>query len=66
MHRAFRQLAEQSGEPRPHEDGNLGAAELDEMMVGFFNLVYDPRISPKDLLPEKKAVATSKASIADH
>jgi hypothetical protein len=36
------------------------------MMVGFFNLVYDPRISPKDLLPEKKVVANSKASIADH
>jgi hypothetical protein len=35
-------------------------------MVGFFNLVYDPRISPKDLLPEKKVVARSKTSIADH
>jgi hypothetical protein len=34
-------------------------------MVGFFNLVYDPRISPKDLLPEKKVVAR-KTSIVDH
>jgi hypothetical protein len=34
------------------------------MMVGFFNLVYDPRLSPKDLLPEKKDVAKSKASVA--
>jgi len=32
------------------------------MMVGFFNLVYDPKISPKELLPEKKEVAKSKAS----
>jgi hypothetical protein len=39
---------------------------LDEMMVGFFNLVYDPRISPKDLVPEKKVVARSKTSIVDH
>jgi hypothetical protein len=23
-----------------------------EMMARFFNLVYDPKISPKDLLPE--------------
>jgi hypothetical protein len=42
-----------------------GQQSWDEM-VGFFNLVYDPRISPKDLLPEKKVVANSKASIADH
>ena len=66
MHCAFRQLAEQSRESRSNEDGNLGAAELDEMMVGFFNLVYDPRISPKDLLPEKNVVARSKTSIVDH
>jgi len=32
-------------------------------MVGFFNLVYDPRISPKDLLPERKEVAKSKVSV---
>ena len=31
-------------------------------MVGFFNLVYDPKISPKELLPEKKDLATSKVS----
>ena len=43
-----------------------GDQSFDEMMVGFFNVVYDPRISPKDLLPEKKAVVNTKASIADH
>ena len=31
-----------------------------QMMVGFFNLVYDPRISPKDLLPEKKLLRTPR------
>jgi len=35
-------------------------------MVGFFNLVYDPRISPKDLLPEKKVVANGKTSTANN
>jgi hypothetical protein len=43
-----------------------GQQSWDEMMVGFFNLVYDPRISPKELLPEKKVAANSKAPIADH
>jgi hypothetical protein len=66
MHSAFRQLAEQSGESRPHKDREWGQQSWDEMMVGFFNLVYDPRIYPKGLLPEKKVVANSKASIADH
>jgi len=32
------------------------------MMVGFFNLIYDPKISPKELLPEKKDVAKGSAS----
>jgi hypothetical protein len=31
-----------------------GQQSWDEMMVGFFNLVYDADVSPKDLLPVKK------------
>ena len=41
-----------------------GQQSWDEMMVGFFNLVYDPKILPKDLLPETKDVAKSKAAAA--
>ena len=52
--------------PDPTKTVIWGQQSWDEMMVGFFNLVYDPRISPKDLLPEKKVVANSKTSIADH
>jgi hypothetical protein len=52
--------------PDPTKTVIWGQQSWDEMMVGFFNLVSDPRISPKDLLPEKKVVANSKASIADH
>jgi hypothetical protein len=52
--------------PDPTKTVIWGQQSWDEMMVGFFNLVSDPRISPKDLLPENKVVANSKASIADH
>jgi len=52
--------------PDPTKTVIWGQQSWDEMMVGFFNLVYDPKISPKDLLPEKKVVAESKASHADH
>jgi len=31
-----------------------GQQNWDEMMVGFFNFVYDANMSPKDLLPNKK------------
>lgn len=41
-----------------------GQQSWDEMMVGFFNLVYDPKILPKDLLPETKDVAKPKAAAA--
>jgi hypothetical protein len=41
-----------------------GQQSWDEMMVGFFNLVYDPKIAPKDLLPEKKDVAAAKSTPA--
>jgi hypothetical protein len=51
--------------PDPTKTVTWGQQSWDEMMVGFFNLVYDPRISPKDLLPEKKVAANTK-SIADH
>jgi hypothetical protein len=52
--------------PDPTKTVIWGQQSWDEMMVGFFNLVYDPKISPKDLLPEKKLAANTKASIADH
>jgi hypothetical protein len=32
-------------------------------MVGFFNLVYDAGMSPKDLLPEKKEDAKNKPPV---
>jgi len=37
-----------------------GQQSWDEMMVGFFNLVYDPKISPRDLLPEPRDVTKGK------
>jgi len=40
--------------PDPTKTVIWGQQSWDEMMVGFFNLVYDPKISPKDLLPETK------------
>jgi hypothetical protein len=47
--------------PDPTKTVIWGQQSWDEMMVGFFNLVYDPKISPKDLLPEKKEVANSRS-----
>ena len=49
--------------PDPTKTVIWGQQSWDEMMVGFFNLVYDPKISPKDLLPEKKDVAKAKATV---
>ena len=48
--------------PDPTKTIIWGQQSWDEMMVGFFNLVYDPKISPKELLPEKKEVAKRKDS----
>ena len=48
--------------PDPSKTVTWGQQNWDEMMVGFFNLVYDPKISPKDLLPGKTPVARTKAS----
>jgi hypothetical protein len=31
-----------------------GQQSSDKIMVGLFNLVYDPKIFPKELLPESK------------
>ena len=40
--------------PDPTKTVIWGQQSWDEMMVGFFNLVYDAGMSPKDLQPEKK------------
>ena len=52
--------------PDPTKTVTWGQQSWDEMMVGFFNLVYDPKISPKDLWPEKKDLATTKVSDTRH
>jgi hypothetical protein len=44
-----------------------GQQSWDEMMVGFFNLVYDAKMPAKDLLPEKKAeIPADKARVASN
>ena len=48
--------------PDPTKTVTWGQQNWDEMMVGFFNLVYDPKISPKDLLPDKAPVARTKSA----
>ena len=58
----FDNSANNSENPDPTKTVTWGQQSWDEMMVGFFNLVYDPKISPKDLLPERKDVATDKAA----
>jgi len=40
--------------PDPTKAVIWGQQNWDEMMVGFFNFVYDANLSPKDLLPNKK------------
>jgi len=40
--------------PDPTKTVIWGQQSWDEMMVGFFNLVYPADMSPKELLPEKK------------
>ena len=51
--------------PDPTKTVIWGQQSWDEMMVGFFNLVYDPKILPQDLLPEKKAT-TSERTVPAH
>jgi len=58
----FDNSANNAENPDPTKTVIWGQQSWDEMMVGFFNLVYDPKIAPKDLLPEKKDFATSKVS----
>ena len=48
--------------PDPTKTVIWGQQSWDEMMVGFFNLVYDPKIRPQDLLPGKKDIAKGKAA----
>ena len=50
--------------PDPSKTVIWGQQSWDEMMVGFFNLVYDPKISPKDLLPESKPATGTKSTPA--
>jgi hypothetical protein len=42
--------------PDPTKTVIWGQQNWDEMMVGFFNLVYDAKMSPKDLFPDKKDI----------
>jgi hypothetical protein len=58
----FDNSANNSENPDPTKTVIWGQQSWDEMMVGFFNLVYDPRISPSDLLPDTKDVAKGKAA----
>jgi hypothetical protein len=52
--------------PDPSKAVIWGQQSWDEMMVGFFNLVYDAKMSPKELLPEKKTDTTKKASVTSN
>jgi len=58
----FDNSANNSENPDPTKTVIWGQQSWDEMMVGFFNLVYDPKIAPKDLLPDKKDVAKGKTA----
>jgi hypothetical protein len=50
----FDNSAKNPENPDPSKTVIWGQQSWDEMMVGFFNLVYDANMSPKDLLPDKK------------
>ena len=53
--------------PDPTKTVIWGQQSWDEMMVGFFNLVYDAKVAPKDLIPEKKAAnAAEKSPVASN
>ena len=46
MHRPLRQLAQQPANPDPTKDVYWGDQSWDEMMVGFFNIVFDAADEP--------------------
>jgi hypothetical protein len=50
----FDNSAKNPENPDPTKTVIWGQQNWDEMMVGFFNLVYDANMSPKDLLPDKE------------
>ena len=53
--------------PDPTKTVIWGQQSWDEMMVGFFNLVYDAKMSPKEIVPEKKAGGlTNKPAVASN
>jgi hypothetical protein len=53
--------------PDPTKTVIWGQQNFDEMMVGFFNLVYDAKMPPKDLFPEKNdASAADKSPVASN
>lgn len=50
--------------PDPTKTVIWGQQSWDEMMVGFFNLVYDADMPPKDLQPEEKPATNDKPPVA--
>jgi hypothetical protein len=48
--------------PDPTKTVIWGQQSWDEMMVGFFNLVYDAKVPAKDLIPEKKVANPNEKS----
>jgi hypothetical protein len=50
--------------PDPTKTVIWGQQNSDEMMVGFFNLVFDASLPAKDLLPRPKAAAKTEAPVA--
>jgi hypothetical protein len=49
--------------PDPKAEVRFGDQSWEEMMFGFFNVAFDPALSPRDLMqpPKKKAAASSGA-----
>jgi hypothetical protein len=56
----------QSENPDPTKTVIWSQQSWDEMMVGFFNLVYDADMSPKELQPEEKQTTNDKAPVASN
>jgi len=53
--------------PDPTKTVIWGQQSWDEMMVGFFNLVYDAKMPAKDLLaPKKDTISANKSSVANN
>ncbi len=67
MHRALRQLAATIRRIRtPPKTVIWGQQSWDEMMVGFFNLVFDASdVSQRFAAAKRKLTANSKAPIAE-